>query len=112
MSRMGDIQKLFNIYKGTLHNKNEFVFDFNDDFFEEFIIQYYSENPVPKEIVIPQDVSESIRNFLEDEKGSKIKLSRPIKGEKKQLLDLVLKNIEITYFADIDKVEILKAKNY
>ena len=101
---------LFNIYKGTLHNKNEFVFDFNDDFFEEFIIQYYSENPIPKEIVIPQDVSESIRNFLEDKKGSKVKLSRPIKGEKKQLLDLVLKNIEIAYFADIDKVEILKKR--
>jgi excinuclease ABC subunit C len=101
---------LFNIYKGILHNKNEFVFDFNDDFFEEFIIQYYSENPIPKEIVIPQDVSESIRNFLEDEKGSKVNLIIPIKGEKKQLLDLVLKNIEITYFADIDKVEILKKR--
>jgi len=32
---------LFNIYKGTLHNKEEYTFDYNFDFLEEFIIQYY-----------------------------------------------------------------------
>ena len=45
---------LFNIYKGTLSNKNEFVFEYNPDFLEEFIVQYYSENPVPSEVIVPQ----------------------------------------------------------
>ena len=36
---------LFNIYRGTLSTKNEFVFSYNPDFLEEFIVQYYSENP-------------------------------------------------------------------
>ncbi len=101
---------LFNIYKGTLSNKNEYVFYVNDDFFEEFIVQYYSENPVPKELIVPKKVSDSISKFLENKKGSKVKITIPKKGEKKQLLDLVEKNIEISFFADIDKVETLKNK--
>lgn len=101
---------LFNIYKGTLSNKNEFIFDYNDDFLEEFIIQYYSENTIPKEVIIPKIVSDSIKQYLETKKGSKVIITKPEKGEKKQLLDLVLKNIEITFFADIDKVETLKNK--
>ena len=101
---------LFNIYKGTLSNKNEFVFGYNDDFLEEFIVQYYSDNPVPKELIVPQNLSVSIGSFLEERKGSKVKIIKPEKGERKQLLDLVLKNIEITFFADIDKVVTLKKR--
>ena len=101
---------LFNIYKGTLNNKAEFVFTYNNDFLEEFIVQYYSDNPVPKELIVPKKLTESIETFLEEKKGSKIKIIKPEKGEKRQLLNLVLKNIEITFFADIDKVETLKTK--
>ena len=99
---------IFNIYKGTLTNKNEFVFDYNADFFEEFIVQYYSDAPVPKELIVPVKLSDSIAPFLKDKKGSKVIVTKPQKGEKKQLLDLVEKNIEITFFADIDKVRTLK----
>lgn len=101
---------LFNIYKGTLSNKNEFIFDYYSDFIEDFIIQYYSENPIPKEIIIPRKLSDSIDKFLENAKGSKVKVTIPQKGEKKQLLSLVEKNIEISFFADINKVETLKNK--
>lgn len=101
---------LFNIYKGTLNNKAEFVFTYNYDFLEEFIVQYYSDAPVPKELIVPKKLTESIETFLEDKRGSKIKIIKPEKGEKRQLLNLVLKNIEINFFTDIDKVETLKTK--
>ncbi len=101
---------LFNIYKGLLSNKNEFVFDYNDDFLEEFIIQYYSESPIPNEIITPEKINDSIEIFLETKKGKKVKITNPQRGEKKQLLDLVDKNIEITFFADTDKVDALKIK--
>ncbi len=101
---------LFNIYKGTLNNKAEFVFDFHSDFLEEFIVQYYSDSPVPKELIVPIKLSDSIGTFLENLKGSRVKIIKPEKGVKRQLLNLVLKNIEITFFADIDKVETLKTK--
>ena len=101
---------LFNIYKGMLSNKNEFIFSYNDDFLEEFIILYYSESPVPKEIIVPNNIGESIDSFLENKKGKKVKVTKPKKGAKKQLLDLVEKNIEIAFFADTDKVNALKTK--
>ncbi len=101
---------LFNIDKGILHNKNEFVFDYNQDFFEEFIVQYYSENPIPKELIAPEKVSDSINEFLSKKKSSKVLITIPLKGEKKQLLDLVEKNVEITFFADLEKVETLKKR--
>ncbi len=99
---------VFNIYKGTLTNKNEFVFDYNPDFLEEFIVQYYSDALVPKELIVPTKLSDSIALFLKNKKGKKVIVTKPQKGEKKQLLELVEKNIEIAFFADIDKVKTLK----
>ena len=101
---------LFNIYKGTLSNKNEFIFDFQDDFYEEFLVQYYSENPIPKEIILPVLPSEPINKFLEKKKAAKLIVTVPKKGEKKQLLRLVIKNIELTFFAEKDKILTLKNK--
>jgi len=101
---------LFNIFKGTLVNKNEFVFDFHNEFLEEFIVRYYSENSIPKEIILPKSVSDSVIEFLSQKKKSKVKTLVPKHGEKKQLLSLVLKNIDITFFSDTKKIEELKKK--
>ncbi len=101
---------LFNIYKGILSNKNEFLFEYHDGFFEEFIVQYYSENPIPKELIVPMKIDNSLNVFLEKMSGKKIRITTPQKGEKKQLLNLVLKNIEITFFTDVVKVHALKSK--
>ena len=101
---------LFHIYKGTLTDKNEFIFDYNQDFFDEFIIQYYSENKIPKEIIIPNKISDSIMSFLQTKKGHNVTVNTPLKGEKKQLLNLVEKNIDKTFFKGSDKTNSLKLK--
>lgn len=101
---------LFNIYKGTLFNKNEFIFEKTSNFLEEFIVQYYSENKIPKEIIIPEKIDKSVKDFLEQKRSTKVKINIPKKGEKKQLLELVLKNIELTFFSDIKKPKILQKK--
>ena len=101
---------LFNVYKGTLSNKDEYIFDYNDDFFDEFIIQYYSENPVPKEIIVPKKMKDSIVYFLQAKKGGKVKITTPKKGEKKQLLDLVVKNIDISFFTGVGKIDAIKTR--
>ncbi|UCH97797.1 MAG: excinuclease ABC subunit C, partial [Candidatus Aminicenantes bacterium] len=55
----------FNVYKGTLENKQAFQFDYkNEEFFEEFLVRYYSENKVPKELIVPQEINDSIVSFL------------------------------------------------
>ncbi|HVQ00300.1 MAG TPA: excinuclease ABC subunit UvrC [Candidatus Thermoplasmatota archaeon] len=101
---------LFNVYKGTLSQKNEFVFDASPEFLEEFLVQYYSENLVPSEVIVPTRTTESVAAFLASRRKKKVTVLIPQKGPKKRLLDLVLKNIEITFFGDLNKVEELKAK--
>jgi len=73
---------VFNVYKGTLSNKNEFVFEYHNEFFEEFLIQYYSDNPIPSEVIIPQKPSESLNVFLEQKRKKHVKILFPKKGPK------------------------------
>lgn len=99
---------LFNIYKGTLENKSEFVFDQMDGFLDSFITQYYEENDVPKEVIVPSTVSSVIKEYLERKRKSKVRVIVPKIGEKKKLLELVEKNVELSFFGDISKCEELQ----
>ncbi len=101
---------LFNIYKGTFENKQEFEFEYRDKFLEEFLVQYYSENIVPAEIILPREISDSLISFLKVKRDGKVSVKVPKIGDKKQLLDLVLKNIEASFFSDIEKLEDLTNK--
>jgi excinuclease ABC subunit C len=100
---------LFNVYRGTLENKQEFTFDSGENFFEEFLVRYYSENKIPKEIIVPEPVDSSIKEYLQKLKKGKIKVTRPKTGEKKMLLELVKKNIELSFFRDSNKLDDLRA---
>lgn len=99
---------VFNIYKGTLSTKNEFVFEATPEFFEEFMVQYYSENPIPSELIVPQRLPESLTVFLSQRRRKKVRIIVPKKAAKKQLLDLVRRNIETTFFGDLSRVEALQ----
>ena len=99
---------LFNVYKGLLENKQEFVFDEKRDFLEEFIVQYYSDTEIPGELLLPDPPDVSIIDFLKKVKGRSVAVKVPKKGEKKALLDLVKKNIELTWFGDLKTLESLK----
>ncbi|MCK4997236.1 excinuclease ABC subunit C [Candidatus Pacearchaeota archaeon] len=101
---------LFNSRKGILENKQDFEFDFKDDFLEEFLVQYYSENEIPQEIILLEKVDAVVKEFLEKTSKHKVKITMPQKGDKKNLLDLVKKNIEINLFGDSEKVEDLRIK--
>lgn len=99
---------LFNVRKGMLENKQEFIFSHSEDSFEEFLVQYYSENKPPKEVILPKKVDESLQEFLEDKRGTKVVINIPKIGEKKNLLTLVKKNIESTFFGEEEKVYALQ----
>lgn len=112
---------VFNVLKGTLYDRKYFEFEYSENFFEEFLIQYYSENKPPSEIILSsfpknfEDESEeydsnAILEFLSQKKGSKVSFKIPLKGEKKELLDLALKNLEILIRGNDLKVEALKNK--
>ncbi|MBU0536154.1 MAG: excinuclease ABC subunit UvrC [Nanoarchaeota archaeon] len=104
---------LFRIKKGILESKEEFIFSHdnaisNEEILEDFIIQYYSENPIPKEILIHSVISPSVGKFLSEKKGRPVKIVSPIKGDKKHLIDLAKKNLELVFFAQEKKLTELK----
>jgi len=99
---------VFNVHKGILENKTSFEFDFKEDFLEEFLIQYYFEREIPKRIILPLKVSDSVGEALSLKKGTPVEILSPKRGELKDLLLLVKKNIEIDYFGNFEKVENLQ----
>lgn len=99
---------VFGVHRGILENKKEFKFKHKQDFFEEFITQYYSENPIPKELILPKKVDPSIISYLTQKKGQKVIITVPKIGDKKKLLSLVKQNIEISFFRNTIALEKLK----
>ncbi len=98
---------LFNVYRGVLSQKNEYSFDETDGFFEEFVSRYYSENPVPKEIISPVPLSAPMIEFLERKRSTRVKNTVPKIGEKRDLLDITRSNIELGFFGGEIKAEAL-----
>ena len=80
---------LFNSKKGILENKQDFEFDITKDILEQFIKMYYSDNKIPKEIIIPHKIDPSIKEYLGEIKKQKVILTVPKTGEKKKLLNLI-----------------------
>lgn len=87
------------IRNGKLINKEEFVLKNDEEVFERFLEQYYSDVvSVPKEIVLPHEVenSKNIEEMIEKLYGFRAKIVVPKQGEKKQLLEMAKKNAEIS----------------
>jgi excinuclease ABC subunit C len=101
---------IFNSLKGIIYDKKEFDFPATPNFLEEFLVQYYSDNEIPRKIIIPTKVDESIEDYLKKLKKKKVEVVVPKKGTSKELLDLVLKNLEISLFGDEDKLKDLMEK--
>ncbi|MDD3159566.1 MAG: excinuclease ABC subunit UvrC [Candidatus ainarchaeum sp.] len=99
---------LFNLRKGIVEDKQEFVFDEKEDFLEEFLVQYFDTLDIPSLILVPEKVSPLINDFLSKKANKKVKIIVPKSGEKKELLDFVKENIGPTFFAGNERVEELK----
>jgi len=108
---------LFNVIKGMLLNKHEFEFDKKQHFLEEFMIQYYDENPVPREIIIPEKVDENLVKYLKIKRNEKneskrltVSLTLPKIGDKKELLDIAYVNLENMLHKDEISLKDLQTK--
>ncbi len=99
---------VFNVYKGTLTNKQEYVFDAKEDFLEEFVVQYYSDNSVPSELIVPKKMDPTIKDYLEKIRGKRVRVNSPKRGDKKKLLALVKRNIELHFFGGVEALDDLR----
>jgi len=73
--------------RGILSGKDEYEFDCREGFLEEFMLQYYSDADIPREIIVPEEVSKALISYLSERKGTQARVVVPQKGEKKDLLD-------------------------
>jgi len=98
---------LFSVERGCLSQKEEFVFEKSEGFLDEFLIQYYTENTPPQELILPEEGDDSMEEYLSEKRGSKVTITVPKRGDKRRLLSLVSKNIEATFFKHITRVDAL-----
>lgn len=79
----------------------------------QFIVSFYGGTPkVPKTIYIPEsDEIDTLEEFLSVKRGSKVLVKVPIKGEKKEMLELVKSNAKVTLDQFKDKILRDKAIN-
>ncbi len=101
---------LFNVDRGTLSGKRDYTFDETEGFLEEFLARYYAENEPPEEVILPEAVDDAVTGYLSHLRGAKVRLVVPQRGEKKNLLDLVKKNIEIGFFGEQIKLDELRRR--
>jgi len=100
---------VFSVEKGLLSGKQEYSFDNREDFFEEFLVQYYADRTPPAELILPHDVDEALSGYLAEQKGRNVQITVPKIGEKKKLLELVEKNIGQAFLKNELKVKDLQA---
>ena len=100
---------VFSVEKGLLVGKQEYSFDNHEDFFEEFLVQYYADRVPPSELILPHDAGEAMAGYLAERKGKAVQVTVPKIGEKKKLLDLVEKNLEHAFLKNELKVKDLQA---
>jgi len=95
---------LFNVRKGIVEDKQEFVFEEKEDFLEEFLIQFYNESNVPEEIILPIEINPVVEEYLSKKANKDVKVIVPKAGDKKELLEFVSKNITATFFAGSERI--------
>ena len=105
------------IRNSLLIGREKFNLKIVDDSFENllnaFLIQYYNNTfDIPSEIIINADIDNKkvLEDWLASKKGKKVNIIKPIKGNKREMLDLCIKNSDILLKEKI--VKKIKRKEY
>ncbi len=83
---------------GIIRDANRFSFDLvGDNSFSNFLYQYYTTNQIPKYIVaseIPEN-KKLLELLLSKTAGFDVKIIKPLRGKRKEMINLVMKNINL-----------------
>ena len=83
---------------GVIRDSNRFSFDLiGDNTFGNFLYQYYTTSPIPKNIIVSNmpENKEFLENALSEKAGFEVKILVPKKGKRKEMINLVMKNINL-----------------
>ena len=94
--------QVFSFRKGkNLGNKSflfsDLIFDKTHEILEQFIMFFYSQNTVPKEIFVNEKLQniDLLKNLLSKNTNYKVKIKLPLKGKKKELMKIVENNVDV-----------------
>lgn len=105
--------QVFFLRDGKVTGRENFILEnsaYEDDsvIISQFIVSFYGGTPkVPKNIYISlsnDDDNDALEEFLTIKRGSKVFVKVPIKGEKKEMLELVKSNAKVTLDQFKDKI--------
>jgi excinuclease ABC subunit C len=90
----------FRMINGVIRDSDKFFFDLvGDNSFSNFLYQYYSTHKIPK-LILVTDLPEKyplLEKLLSAQAGFTVQIHAPKKGKRKEILDLILKNINLIH---------------
>lgn len=100
MSEKESMVQMFFIRDGKLTGSDQFILDTENhtdskEILESFIKQFYMTSSfIPKEVILQEHIEEAliIERWLTSKRGNRVYIKVPQRGEKKQLVDMALKN--------------------
>lgn len=90
----------FRMINGVIRDSDKFFFDLvGDNSFSNFLYQYYSTHKIPKFILVSvlPDNQKLLESLLSEQSGFIVKILKPNKGKKRDIINLILKNIELIH---------------
>ncbi len=89
------------ISKGVILGKKEYRFDFEENIAESFLKALYSQAYIPHEILMESEIWKTeeekiiLESYFSQLKGSSVTITCPQRGDKKGLVELARKNLEM-----------------
>lgn len=90
----------FRMINGVIRDSDKFFFDLvGDNSFSNFLYQYYSTHKIPKLIVVSElpENQKLLESLLSEQVGFAAKIILPAKGKKKDIINLIMKNINLVH---------------
>ena len=105
------------VKKGVLLGKKEYKLDFESDIEQEFLKEFYNNNPIPQEILLNTaiwtDLEEktALQNYFTALRGIQVNLTIPKDGDELLLIKLAEKNIEVNLDKKSSLIDLQTALN-
>lgn len=90
----------FRMINGVIRDSDKFFFDLvGDNSFSNFLYQYYSTHKIPKFVLVSElpENKKLLESLLSEQAGFAVKIILPTKGKKKDIVNLIMKNINLVH---------------
>ena len=90
----------FRMINGVIRDSDKFFFDLvGDNSFSNFLYQYYSTHKIPKFILVSElpENEQLLQSLLSEQSGHSVKILVPQKGKRRDIVNLILKNIKLIH---------------